>query len=97
MKSARLPSFCLCLRVCNSAQQINRHNSRDVGMITMCTTYVKRHYFIVYSLLPPHLGCFCWHKIVPECPHGKFHSVPQFVAEMTVAQDAADVQVDVSP
>lgn len=44
----------------------------------------------------PHLGFFCWHKLVSQCPHGKFNSIPQFVAEVAIAQDAVDVQVDIS-
>lgn len=44
----------------------------------------------------PHLGFFCRHKRVSQSPHGKFNSIPQFVAEVAIAQDAVDIQVDVS-
>lgn len=42
-----------------------------------------------------HLGLFRWNKVLSQRPHGEFDGVPQFVAEVTVAQDTVDIQVDV--
>lgn len=53
---------------------------------------------LVYVLGPssPHLGFLWRYKVVSQGLHGKLHSVPQFVAEVAVTQDAVDIQVDVS-
>lgn len=42
-----------------------------------------------------YLGFFPGHKVVAEGLHGELHSVPQLVAEVAVAEDTVDVQVDV--
>lgn len=42
-----------------------------------------------------HLGFLRWYKVVSQCLHGKLHSIPEFVAEVTVTQNAVDIQVDV--
>lgn len=50
----------------------------------------------VLHLFPwSHLGFFCWYKVVSQCLHGKLNSVPQFVAEVTITQNAVDIQVDI--
>lgn len=52
--------------------------------------------FVCVHLFPrSHLGLFCWYKVVSQCLHGKLNSVPQFVAEVTITQNAVDIQVDI--
>jgi len=40
-----------------------------------------------------HLSFLCRYKVVTQRLHGKLHSIPQFVAEVTVTQNAVDIQV----
>jgi len=42
-----------------------------------------------------YLGFFPGHKVIAEGLHGELHGVPQLVAEVAVAEDTVDVQVDV--
>lgn len=42
-----------------------------------------------------HLSFFCWYKVVSQCPHGKLNSIPEFVAEVTITQNAVDIKVDI--
>lgn len=57
---------------------------------------INKHGAVLFTFLfCSHLGSFCWYKTISQCLHGKLHSVPQFVAEVTVTQNAVDIQVDV--
>lgn len=49
----------------------------------------------LFASLCSHLGLFHRYKVLSQRPHGELDSVPQFVAEVAVAQDTVDVQVDV--
>lgn len=50
---------------------------------------------VLHLFLWSHLGFLWWYKVVPQRLHGKLHSVPQFVTEVTVTQDAVDIQIDI--
>lgn len=60
---------------------------------------INKHGAVLFIFLhlfcSSHLGFLCRYKVVSQCLHSKLNSVPQFVAEVTITQNAVDIQVDI--
>ena len=56
---------------------------------------INMYIYVTYFFSRSHLGFLRWYKVVSQCLHGKLHSVPQLVAEVTVTQNTVDIKIDI--